>query len=168
MWKQEFTRGRSKSAPQTGWSFGKLGIKHLSTQRCTNFLWPVLMMKDPRSAIYLHHNLVRYQCKNTFFTTVTTRGQQCIFPFAHNCQKRTLPFSAYHLNIYIVEQSTCDPNELSSPIRTEIVGECVEECNYTRSCYNSNHQLVDGPTSGIAICTNSSWNEVLDGFCGPG
>ncbi len=40
----------------------------LSTQQCTNFLWPVLRMKDPLSAIYLTH----------YFTSVTTRWQQCI------------------------------------------------------------------------------------------
>ncbi len=30
---------------------------------CMNSLWSMLIMKDPKSATYVHHNLVWYQCK---------------------------------------------------------------------------------------------------------
>ncbi len=36
---------------------------HSSHVLCTNSLWPMLIMKDPKSAINFHHNLAWYQCK---------------------------------------------------------------------------------------------------------
>ncbi len=62
----------------------------LSIQQCTNFLWPVLMMKDPKSAIYITH----------YFTIVTTRGQQCI-PCLSISTRRGHYHSAHTTLIYI-------------------------------------------------------------------
>ncbi len=54
--------------------------------------YPVLMIKD--------QNLVWYQCnQNAHNTLFHISNHQMHSLFAHHCQKRTLPFSSYHLNL---------------------------------------------------------------------
>ena len=66
-------------------SFGVLRRYELSTQRCTNFFWPVLMMKDPKIIIYQH----------TLFHITNHQRAAMHSPFVHQCN--------YHLNTSTLE-----------------------------------------------------------------